>query len=268
MLFCPRLYFCTARRTWSDPSVFQSLPGTIQSWQHTVSRLVGANLRKRYYAWGIRSSSPLPSGLTLLKRKKSFQVARTIISYKNSIIERLLKAAAQVLHMMIATVWPHALGLLSLPQVWQQLHSFLETTDVTVHLCEANDDLVGFFNLESLQCLTADFLRQRGDQVLAVDLNAKPNHEKAFIGRHRTGTSRNLKHVFMNDLESIAQASFDTGIFWACGAVRCQIDGTSIGNQISPVLSSLPVCRTEMAWLASWTAQLRDSSNFLPVRGQ
>ena len=146
VLFCPRLYFCTARRTWSDPSVFQSLPGTIQSWQHTVSRLVGANLRKRY-AWGIRSSSPLPRGLTLLKRKKSFQVARTIISYKNSIIERLLKAAAQVLQMMIATVWPHALGLLSLPQVWQQLHSFLETTDVTVHLCEANDDLWNRFSV-------------------------------------------------------------------------------------------------------------------------
>ena len=131
--------------------------------------------------------------------------------------------------------------------MWQQLHSFLETADATAHLCEANDDLVGFCNsvpqadfLESLQCLTADFL-QRGDQVLAVDLNAKPNHEKAFIGRHRTGTSRNLKHVFINDLESVAQASFDAGIFWACGAVRCQIDGTSIGNQISPVLSSLPV---------------------------
>ena len=46
----------------------------------------------------------------------------------------------------------------------------------------------------------------------------------------------------------IVQLSFDLGIFQALGRLWTQICGTSIGNQISPVLSNIAVSVDERAW--------------------
>ena len=45
-------------------------------------------------------------------------------------------------------------------------------------------------------------------------------------------------------ITTIVRLSFDCGLFAALNKVWKQVDGTSIGNQISPVLSSLPMVMT------------------------
>ena len=54
------------------------------------------------------------------------------------------------------------------------------------------------------------------------------------------------------DLTTTVRLSFDCGLFVALNKVWKQVDGKSIGNQISPVLSSLPVVMTELGWRASF----------------
>ena len=49
-------------------------------------------------------------------------------------------------------------------------------------------------------------------------------------------------------MPDVVQVSFNCGMFQACGARWKQDDGTCIGNQISPILSSLPVLCTEIGW--------------------
>ena len=70
---------------------------------------------------------------------------QTIISYSNSCIKELLKAASQAISVMIRLVWPEAMGLATTPQLWKSFHVFLQKTHPTVHLAEVNDDVVGFF---------------------------------------------------------------------------------------------------------------------------
>ena len=261
MVFCPKGYFDSCLSTWNDPAVFQSLPGNTASWTAQMLKYIPVEIRKSY-SWGVRKRFQLPRGFCFLKRKKLFQKGRSIISYRNSILELLLKGTASALQLMVSSVWKPALGLESLPQLWKRIHNFLSATHVSLHLVENNDDLIGFFNsvpqsaiLDAVKCLLDDFCSQCGPVDIAVELRSLPNFEKAYVGKHRWGKSRHQKHIAQRHIVQIVQASFDTGIFWAAGSVRCQIDGTSIGNQISPVLSSLPVCRAEIAWARSFEAQ-------------
>lgn len=86
MCYCPALYFSTMRNTWNDPAVFERVKDTPTNVSHSFRSLLSTTLAKRY-AWGLRWSAPLPYGYGFLKRKKNFQVARTIISYYNTLWE-------------------------------------------------------------------------------------------------------------------------------------------------------------------------------------
>ena len=151
MVFCPQFYLRAAMRTWQDPEGSQE---QLTTW--VLNRIPGH--LKRRYEWGISPSGTLPVGFIFLKRKKEFLKGRTIISYSNSCIKELLKAAAQAILLMIRLVWPEAVGLATTPQLWKSLHGFLHRIPPTVHLAEVNDDLVGFFNSVPRQQIL-DFIR-------------------------------------------------------------------------------------------------------------
>ena len=87
-----------------------------------------------------------------------------------------------------------------------------------------------------------------------INLNPKPGETRAMVGKPRGGNTRSLKSLELADLELIVRTSFKTGVFKAR-----QIRGTSIGNQLSPVLSSLPVLLRERQWRQSWEAQAKES---------
>ena len=84
-----------------------------------------------------------------------------------------------------------------------------------------------------------------------------PETEKAaHFGKPRARRTTSFKVINIFDLECIIQASFETGIFTAAGGCWVQHQGTCIGNQISPVLSNLPVLLSEHEWRARANSSL------------
>ena len=152
-----------------------------------------------------------------------------------------------------------------MPTLWAELHEFLRSTPAEVHLNECNDDLVGFFNavpreaiLHALSALTRDYQAVCPAPALTVNLRPQQGQAKAFAGKPRGGKNTQTKALWIEDLPAIVQLSFDTGVFLATGVVFRQIRGTCIDNQLSPVLSSLPVLQRERMWRSSWQSQLAD----------
>ena len=152
MIYCPRFYLQAALRTWRDPAVFEPVEGSPEQLSAWVLDRIPATLKRRY-RWGICPSGTLPVGFIFLKRKKEFLKGRTIISYSNSCIKELLKAAAQAILLMMRLVWPEAMGLATTPKLWKSMHDFLRRTHPTIRLAEINDDLLGF----SIRCPDSRF---------------------------------------------------------------------------------------------------------------
>ena len=190
MVFCPQFYLRAAMRTWQDPDVFEPVEGSqeqLTTW--VLDRIPG--LLKRRYKWGISPSGTLPVGFIFLKRIKEFWKGRTIISYSNSCIKELLKAAAQAILRMIRLVWPEAMGLATTPQLWKSLHGFLHRTHPTVHLAEVNDDLVGFFNsvprqqiLDSLSALIQLYQDREYPQHIRYVFRRDPTVSQPGLANH------------------------------------------------------------------------------------
>jgi hypothetical protein len=58
--------------------------------------------------------------------------------------------------------------------------------------------------------------------------------------------------VYLAHIRDIVQLSFTLGVFQACGSLWRQTHGTSIGNQISPILSSITVAWEEHDWITTY----------------
>ena len=268
MIFCPQFYFQAALRAWKDPEVFEPVPGSQTEWNQWVLDEIPRQLRSRY-GWGINAKGTLLVGFVFLKRKKEFSKGRTIISYSNSCIKELLKAASQAILLMIRLVWPEAMGLAATPQLWKSLHELLQRTHPTVHLAEVNDDSVGFFNsaprqqiLDSLSRLVHLYQAREFPPHIIVSLRKLSNCESAWPGKLWARGAEHLKYLHAADLESIVSVSFKAGVFTTLGLMFRQHRGTCIGNQISPVLSSLPVIQRESRWQREWTQFLSSAKFF------
>ena len=82
----------------------------------------------------------VPISYVLLK--KQFAVARPIISYSSFIFGRLFRAASTVLNILLPAVYPGSFGLQTLPEIFQELHTFCEQTPVS-ELCVKSMSLLG-----------------------------------------------------------------------------------------------------------------------------
>ena len=149
----------------------------------------------------------------------------------------------------------------SMPQLWQSLHQHWAKPAAEPDQ-EWNDDLVGFFNavprrdiVTAVKQLTQEFLQKSSCKVLSVDIASRTGHQGKPRGRN---TSQ-----FKRDIPSIVEVSFSTGVFTAAGRCRLQKEGTCVGNQISPVLSDLPVLMAEQTFLKPLPAAVMSSMLFL-----
>ena len=131
----------------------------------------------RKYPWGFNLDAKLPAGQIFLKRKKSFKSGRTIISYKNTALGPILRAAAICIDQMVNTVWPGSLSR-SVPQIWSEIHALVAQCPAHLDLELLNDDLVGFFNsvpevriLEAVDMLVRMFRTSFSDVQLSVCIN-------------------------------------------------------------------------------------------------
>ena len=113
--------------------------------------------------------------------------------------------------------------------------------------------------LKAVHCIAREYSHQTGHTVLAIDLLSKTGHPGQPTGK----TKSSLKRLWIQDLPSIVALSFSTGVFTAAGKCRLQVEGTCIGNQISPILSGLPVLLAERAFLSSLPAAISSSLLFL-----
>ena len=128
-----------------------------------------------------------------------------------------------------------------------------------------NDDLIGFFNsvpqvriLERVSTLLQQYSQLSSKEYITVCIARGRRETKSIAGRTKSaGDPEYWKHIIqLADLLHIAQS--------ACNCQWKQREGTSIGNQISPILSALPVIATGRGWLT-----LHNSSRllpFLPIR--
>ena len=160
-------------------------------------------------------------------------------------------------------------GMQSMPQLWRSLHRHWSNPSTEPDQ-EWNDDLVGFFNAvlrQDIICavtvLTEQFLEPSGCTVLLVDLLSKSGHQ----GRGTTCSS--FKRCWVGDIPWIVQVCFSTGMFTAAGKCRLQTEGIGIciGNQISPVLSGIPVFMAEQIFLKSLPHAVFSSLSFLRYVG-
>ena len=113
--------------------------------------------------------------------------------------------------------------------------------------------------VHAVTVLTEQFFKQSGCTVLSVELLSKSGHQ----GKPRGRTCSSFKHFWVEDIPLIVQVSFSTGILTAAGKCHLQKEGTCIGNQISPVLSGLPVLMAEQTFLKSLPFAVLSSLLFL-----
>ena len=243
-------------KTWQDPDVIEPVEGSSEQWNRQVFAQIPGTLKRRY-RWGINPSGTLPVGFVFLKRKKEFLKGRTIISYSNSCIKKLL------ILLMVRLVWPEAMGLVTTPQLWRSMHDFLRRT---------HSALVGFFNsvprqqiLNSLSILVQLYSDRNYPSHISVCLKKQPNCESAWPGKPLAKGARNIRFLHVSDLPAIVSMSFKAGVFTTLGLLFRQHRGTCIGNQISPVLSSLPVIQRESCWQREWT-QFLSSAQFFDTK--
>ena len=135
----------------------------------------------------------------------------------------------------------------------------LRRTHPTVHLAEANDDLVGFFNsvprqqiLDSLSRLVALYQAREFPPRVTVSLRKLSNSESAWP---------NFPTVSLRGQGSPGLEVLSTSNTCMLLMFR-QHRGTCVGNQISPVLSSLPVTQRESCWQREWTQFLSSAKYF------
>ncbi|CAE7203288.1 unnamed protein product [Symbiodinium sp. CCMP2592] len=264
LCYCPRFFLRGVSTTWNDPSVFRTLDGTPEEWRQRILERVPRDLSRRY-AWAFKETAPLPQGTVFLKRKKQFAKGRTIISYSNSLCSKLLELTSIALTLMVKTLFADSPGMQSMPQLWRSLHAYWAKPSQEEDV-EWNDDLVGFFNavprkdiMHAVHLIVQEYCQTSGCSILSIDMLSKTGHP----GKPRGRTKSNLKRCWVSDVPLIVDLSFATGVFTAAGKCRQQVEGTCIGNQISPILSGLPVLLAERQFLQSLPTAIQSSFLFL-----
>ena len=256
MLYCPNIYNQAAYNTWMDTSTFQCLDKT----EEEMKAYMKANTPKsvsKHYGKLLDYSKPLPYGYIMMKRKKAWQKGRTIIAYSNTCVGKLLRITAIALQHVLHTTWTGHFGDTSSPEIWKEVHQLLAANDQpeTCHreLLFFNHDLVGFFNsipqqaiIDSVRLLIDEFLSRNNNKIIMVDpyKSAMPVHS----GASKFSVKANMQKINVEHIVDIVQFSFNACAFTAIGEVFQQRCGTSMGNQISPILSTCAIVSTEMAW--------------------
>ena len=263
-IFCPHLYLKAASTTWGDPKLFTPLPDSPSEANNTLLHTIPTWLAQKY-KWGINTQSTLPQGFVFLKQKKQWAKGRTIISYRNSTLARLLKAVAIALDTMVRQTWPSAPGNASTPELWKALHNYMHTTSTSIHLNMINDDLVGFFNSvpheklqHNLHILIHQWRQKHNQDTITVDTTrALGSFHSIHTGSFRPSKrTPNHKVLHIQHIPDIVHLSFQFSVFQALGQTWQQIQGTGIGNQISPILANIPITLHEVNWQQAFQQQL------------
>ena len=129
-----------------------------------------------------------------------------------------------------------------------------------------NDDLVGFFNSvphqklqHSLHILIHQWRQKYNQDTITVDTTrALGSFHSIHTGSFRPSKrTPNHKVIHIDHIPDIVHLSFQFSIFQALGQTWQQIQGTGIGNQISPILANIPITLHEVNWQQAFQQQLQ-----------
>ena len=248
------VYNQAAFNTWMDKKTFLLLDKSPEDIKTDMERQTPAAVRKHYKKL-LDYNKPIPYGYIMMKRKKQWSKGRTIIAYSNTCVGRLLRVAALALQQMLKATWPHRFGNIATPQLWQEVHQLFRANEEQPEreLIFLNHDLVAFFNsipqadiIQSVHYLIAEFSKSNND-ILLIDPHSKLN--PVHSGKSTHSIKSNMTKINAQHIVDIIQFSFDACAFTAIGEVFRQTCGTSMGNQISPILSTCAIVSTEITWL-------------------
>ncbi|OLP93944.1 hypothetical protein AK812_SmicGene24107 [Symbiodinium microadriaticum] len=229
---------------------FQSKRTSKKTWKGKRPPVV-----RKHYKKLLDYNKPIPYGYIMMKRKKQWSKGRTIIAYSNTCVGRLLRVAALALQQMLKATWPHHFGNIATPQLWQEVHELFRANEEQSEreLIFLNHDLVGFFNsisqadiIQSVRYLIAEFSKNNND-ILLIEPYSKLNPVHSGTSTH--SIKSNMTKINVQHIVDIIQFSFDACAFTAIGEAFRQTCGTSMGNQISPILSTCAIVATEITWL-------------------
>ena len=267
MVFCPKFYFQSCHRVWSDEKVFKPMFMSIPAAKLFLCSHVPSDILRKYPCG---DSTWMPNYL----QDRFFSSGKSLLSQvvRSSVTRTQLWGLSleQPPFAWLNWVWPGSLSR-SVPQIWSEIHALFAQCPAHLDLELLNDDLVGFFNsvpqvriLEAVDMLVRMYRTSYFEVQLSVCINEKSKHSRSVQGKI-SNIRRHMDWETMDpvDLATIVRLSFECGLFVALNRVWKQVDGTSIENQISPVLSSLPVVMTELGWSASFPQVVNFPLTFL-----
>ena len=263
-VFCPWLYHHVLTQTFADKQVYNHLNMTPTAAAEHLRTFCHSKLAKKY-RWGVDSAASVPNSYILLKAKKNFLKARPIISYRAFHFAKLFRCTSFVLLTMQNEVFPDSFGLKTMPEMFQELHSFLRTTPVEEFILQSNQDLIGFFTsipaeriLASVQTMVAKYKEMypnKQSHVFTIFPREKDVKLRVFRGKKKALSGRAYT-IDVTDLAALCRMSLETSVFTQMGQVFQQVRGSAIGNQISPVLASVAVAHTEQTWIDTNRAKI------------
>ena len=222
-VYSPNFYWQVLKNTYGDTKV---CPSSLLSPAEGQVFLQGKASQKwlKPYRWGINKNAEIPISYVLLKKKKNqFAVARPIISYSSLIFGKLFRAASTVLSILFPAVCPGSFGLQTLPEMFQELHAFLCSAPIDIHLQQHNQDLVGFSTslpveqiMESVNHLVTQYAAKQSADLseisFAVQLAATEPKFRVFQGqfkRHKIKTGV----IWLKDLCQLCELSLHASLF-------------------------------------------------------
>ena len=225
----------------------------------------GAKAAMRW-AFPKKPGDQLPSTYVLIKRKKEFEKARSIIGYHAYFMAKIQRALGRVILDLLELTFgcasfncpsiDHVMGKLRqfsrmVDDAWSASRSKPTKIQVEIHA----DDLAGFFPSPPQWAMVraAEWLLERICQLkgcpphqirTSVSLGTKT---KCFFGKYVTTSNHKTFH-FSFFLELLT-FSLEAAVCDVYGEVKKQIRGGPIGSPLSPAWLTLLVCLEEYKWL-------------------
>ena len=215
----------------------------------------------------------IPSAYVLMKRKKAFQQARSIIQYHAFFVYKLLRATGRVMSELTTLVigeqcWnvPSAALLINKLESWNDVMAKnfdLIGRSADVRLSAHADDLVGFFPsmsqqqmISSAQWLIDSYiaLKNKSLDQLTISVSVGTNRP-AFAGRMKFN-EHNQRPFLLEYLLPVCEFSIEASIVVVDNQVYRQIRGGTIGSPLSPPWLIATICHAEKNWIDSLQAPL------------
>ena len=256
---CPNLYTPAAFNTWFDKDTF----AVMDEDEDTIKNNMRKNLPQhtaRKYKKILDYKKPLPYGYIMMKRKKKWNKGRTIVAYANTCIgPRPLLSPFSTCSTQRGRCTSAASPLLgygekstiSSPQTEpRRMSRATSCSSITIWSASLTPSLQEDI-LRSVTYLIQEH-KESHNSDMHIDCSDSKKIGNVHSCKSKLSNKAHMHHLDIDGIIIIVTFSFDGCAFQAIGEKFRQICGTSMGNQVSPILSGCAIIATEITWLRSY----------------